>query len=178
VKADPPAGKSFTQDEVNQLLAAEKRRIQGKYEGFDGLKAKAAEFDKLQEANASELEKAVKAADAAARADVTAKTNARLVGAEIKAAAAHLAFHDPLDAVLRLQGEIATVAVDEHGDVDTDAVKALVEKLATEKPHLVRTDTRPQPLPGQGLHTPSRNSGRDAGRAEASKRFGKPPTQP
>lgn len=174
-KTDAPAGKTFTQDEVNSLLADTKRRAQSRYADYDDLKTKAAEFDKLQEDNASELQKAVKAADATARADVIAKTNARVVGAEIKAAAANARFHDPTDAVLRLQREIAGVPVGEDGDVDTDAVKALVDKLAADSPHLVKTDSRPAPLPGQGLHTPSRTPGRDAGKAEAQKRFGKPP---
>jgi hypothetical protein len=157
------------------MFADEKRRLQARYEGFDDLKAKAAEFDKLQEANATELEKAVKAADAAARADVTAKTNARLVGAEIKAAAAHAGFNDPADAVIQLRDQIAGVKVDDNGDIDEAAVKALIAELATAKPYLVKTDTRPAPLPGQGLHQPSRTPGRDAGKAEAQRRFAKPP---
>lgn len=175
VKTDPPAGKSYTQDEVNAFLAKDRHKTQARYADYDDLKTKAAEFDKLQEANATELEKAVKAADAAARADVTSKTNARLVGAEVKAAAAHAGFNDPADAVIQLRDQIAGVKVDDNGDVDEAAVKALIAELATAKPYLVKADTRPAPLPGQGLHQPSRTPGRDAGKAEAVKRFGKPP---
>jgi hypothetical protein len=175
VKTEPSTAKVFTQDEVNRKFAEEKRRLQAKYDGYDDLKAKAAEFDKLQEENATELEKAVKAADAAARADVTSKTNARLVGAEVKAAAAHAGFNDPADAVIQLRDQLAGVKVDDNGDVDDAAVKALIAELATAKPYLVKADTRPAPLPGQGLHQPSRTPGRDAGKAEAQRRFAKPP---
>lgn len=50
--------RTFTQDEVNSLLAKERRTAESKYAGFEDLKAKAEEFDKLQEANKTALEKA------------------------------------------------------------------------------------------------------------------------
>ena len=52
------AEKTFTQDEVNQIVGERIAREREKYEGFDEIKAKAAEFDKLEEANKSELQKA------------------------------------------------------------------------------------------------------------------------
>ncbi|MBB4963834.1 hypothetical protein [Saccharothrix violaceirubra] len=164
---------------MNEMFAREKRRLADKYADYDTAKTKAAELDRLQEASATELEKAVKAADAAARADVTAKTNARLVGAEVKAAAAHAGFNDPGDAVIQLGAQIAGVKVGDDGQVDEDAVKALVAELAQAKPYLVKqADARQQPLPGQGLHQPSRTAGSDEGKAEAARRFGKPPARP
>lgn len=60
-----PEAKTFTQDQVNDLIAKEKGRIQSKYEGFEDLKAKAARLDEIEQANASELEKAQKAAQKA-----------------------------------------------------------------------------------------------------------------
>lgn len=59
----------FTQEDVNRLLAKERREAESKYAGFDDLKAKAEEFDKLQEANKTALEKAN---------DKLAKANAEL----------------------------------------------------------------------------------------------------
>ena len=56
--APADTGKTFTQEQVNDLIAREKGKIQAKFEGFDDLKAKAAELDQIKEANASELEKA------------------------------------------------------------------------------------------------------------------------
>lgn len=52
---------TFTQQQVNDLIAREKGKIQARYEGFDDLKAKAARLDEIEEANASELDKANKA---------------------------------------------------------------------------------------------------------------------
>jgi hypothetical protein len=82
---DKPDGESgtttFTQDQVNDLIAKEKGKIQSRYEGFDDLKAKAAELDSIKEANASELEKAQgKATKAEQRAE---KAEARLLRFEV-----------------------------------------------------------------------------------------------
>lgn len=55
---DAPASKTFTQDQVNDLIAKEKGKIQSRYEGFDRIKAKAEELDRIKEENASELDKA------------------------------------------------------------------------------------------------------------------------
>lgn len=50
--------KTFTQDQVNDLIAREKGKFQTKYSDYDNLKAAAAELEQIKEANASELEKA------------------------------------------------------------------------------------------------------------------------
>lgn len=170
----PPAGeqKSFTQEQVNAILAEEKRKTLAKFEGFDDLKAKAAKFDEIEAQNATELEKATKKAADEARADMTATTNNRLVRAEVKAAAAALGFHNPAIAATQLADKFAGVKVSDTGDVDEAAVKALVEQLAKDEPYLVKTDTgRPQPLLGQGHHQPPVNAGKERALAEAKKRF-------
>lgn len=55
-----PENKTFTQDEVNSYVAERLARERKKYEGIDldSLKKKAAEFDKLEEARKTDLEKA------------------------------------------------------------------------------------------------------------------------
>lgn len=53
-------GSTFTQEQVNDLIAREKGRFQQKYGDYDDLKSKATELDQIREANASELEKAQK----------------------------------------------------------------------------------------------------------------------
>lgn len=58
----PP--KTFTQDELNSILAKEKRAMESKY---TDLQKKAADWDKLQEANKTELQKAIDRAAAAER---------------------------------------------------------------------------------------------------------------
>ena len=55
--------KTFTQDEVNSIVAERLNRERAKYADFDSYKQKAEEFDKLQEANKTELQKATERAD-------------------------------------------------------------------------------------------------------------------
>ena len=50
--------KTFTQEEVNSIIAERLGRDRQKYADYDSLKEKAEQYDKLQEANKSELEKA------------------------------------------------------------------------------------------------------------------------
>lgn len=175
VENQPPTQdpQTFDQAAVDRIVAERIARERKKYEGFDDLKAKATEFDKIQAENATELEKAVQKADADARADMSTKTNTRLVRAEVKAAASAAKFYDPADAAVLLQDRFKDVKVSEDGDVDEAAVKAIVDELAKAKPHLVKVDGgRPQPLPGQGQNQQAPTSGAAQGKAEALKRFG------
>lgn len=57
-------GKTFTQDEVNAIVKDRLTRAGAKYADYDALKEKAAKFDQLEEANKSELQKAVERGDA------------------------------------------------------------------------------------------------------------------
>lgn len=169
-----PAGepKAFTQDQVNAILAEEKRKTLAKFEGYDDLKAKADRFDQIEAQNATDLEKAVKKAAEEARADMSATTNNRLVRAEVKAAAAAAGFHNPAVAAVQLAEKFAGVKVSDTGDVDEAAVKALVEQLAKDEPYLVKTDTgRPQPLLGQGHHQQPVNDGKARAQEQLKKRF-------
>lgn len=50
--------KTFTQEEVNHIVGKRVAIEAAKYADFDELKAKAAKFDEMEEANKSELEKA------------------------------------------------------------------------------------------------------------------------
>lgn len=53
-----PEAKTFTQDELNAIVADRLAREKAKYEGFEEIKAKAEKYDSLEEANKSELQKA------------------------------------------------------------------------------------------------------------------------
>lgn len=53
---------TFTQDQVNALIAKEKGKFQQKYADYGDLKAAAAKLAEIESANASELEKAQKKA--------------------------------------------------------------------------------------------------------------------
>lgn len=170
--APPATEQKFTQEQVNAILAEEKRKTLAKFEGFDDIKAKAARFEEIEAQNATELEKAVKKAADEARADMSGQTNNRLVRAEVKAMAAALGFHNPAVAATQLAGAFAGIKVSDTGDVDEKAVKALVEQLAKDEPYLVKTDTgRPQPLLGQGHHQPPVDAGQARAREQLKKRF-------
>jgi len=56
----------FTQAQLNSFLANQKRDIESKYDGFDDIKAKAVEFEKLTESTKTEVQRATEAAQAAA----------------------------------------------------------------------------------------------------------------
>lgn len=80
--------KTFTQDEVNEMMGKVRRETREKYADYDDLAKKAKAYDEAQEAAKSELEKAQEAA-AAAKAEADAlraeKAHAELV-AKVSAA--------------------------------------------------------------------------------------------
>ena len=80
--------KTFTQDEVNELMGKVRRETREKYADYDDLAKKAKAYDEAQEAAKTELEKAQEAA-AAAKAEADAlraeKAHAQLV-AKVSAA--------------------------------------------------------------------------------------------
>lgn len=56
----PAETTTFTQDQVNALIAKEKGKIQSKFADYSDLKAAAAKLEEIESANATELEKAQK----------------------------------------------------------------------------------------------------------------------
>lgn len=80
----------------------------------------------------SELEKAVAVARAEARAEAAKDNTAKLVRAEVRAAAAGV-LADPADAI-HLLGDLAEFEVD--GEVDTKAIKRALDRLVQTKPYL------------------------------------------
>lgn len=151
--ATPPVTpETFTQEDVNRIVAERVAREKAKYAGYDDLKGKAAKFDAIQAENATELDKAVAQAVETTRADAAKAMNNTLVRAEVKALAAAAQFHDPTVAAALLAEKFSQVPVDASGEVDVTAAKALVDQLATDQPYLVKTASNgaPAPLPGQG----------------------------
>lgn len=55
--------KTFTQEEVNGIIADRLARDRQKYADYETLKEKASKFDEMEEANKSELQKATERAD-------------------------------------------------------------------------------------------------------------------
>lgn len=62
---DKPADKTFTQEQVNAMLAAEKRKLSEKFGDYDDLKSKASKLAEVEEASKTELQKALDRAAAA-----------------------------------------------------------------------------------------------------------------
>jgi hypothetical protein len=57
VPEDPPGDKTFTQADVDRIVADRLTREKGKYADYDELKAKAEKFDQLEASSKSDLEK-------------------------------------------------------------------------------------------------------------------------
>lgn len=138
----PDADKTFTQDEVNAILAKQKR--DAKPADYDALKAAAKRLEEIEAANATDLEKAVKAARDEGRNEVQAAANARLITAEARAIAAEMQFRKPNHAVRLV--DLSEVKVGDDGEVDAKAVRALLDDLAKDDPLLlaVPDDGRPK----------------------------------
>lgn len=54
---EPSEAKTFSQEEVNDLLAREKGKHQKRYADYEDVKAKAAKLDEIEHANRSEMER-------------------------------------------------------------------------------------------------------------------------
>lgn len=141
----PAETKTFTQDEVNAILAKEKRAARPA--DYDDLKAAAKKLADIEAANASDLEKAVKTARDEGRAEVLTAANERLVSAEARAAAAELKFKNPGLAIK--SADLSEIKVSDDGEVDTAAIKTALEALAASDPYLVGEDP-PKPPPTFG----------------------------
>ena len=55
--------RTFTQEEVNAIVGKRLAEEKGKYSDYEEIKAKAAKFDEAEEANKSELQKAMERAN-------------------------------------------------------------------------------------------------------------------
>lgn len=75
--------------------------------------------------------------------DERARSAAKFRASSVREVAATLGFIDPREALALVdQKALAQVDVDDDDEVDTDEVKKLLSKLATDKPHLLKpTDT-------------------------------------
>jgi len=139
-------GKPFTapasQEELDRIIESRLARERTKYQGFDDIKAKAEKWDQLEEEKKTPSEKAIQEATEKARAEVAGKYERQIAESRVESIATAAGFIDPSDAVLRvLTGEIPK----RDDEIDFDELKALVEKLAKDKPHLIAPDRRARP---------------------------------
>jgi membrane protein involved in colicin uptake len=101
-----------------------------------------AELEKLRNEGLSDQERAVAEAKTAGRAEATAEATARIIKAEIKAAAAGR-FADPTDALAFIG--VDDFEVNSDGDVDPEKIKSAIDQLLENKPHLAATAGKPNP---------------------------------
>lgn len=82
---EKPGGDAFTaitsQDELNKLIGSRIASVKNQFADYDDLKAKAAKFDEVEQANKTELQKALDAAKAAE--DKVAQAEAKTAAAEL-----------------------------------------------------------------------------------------------
>lgn len=144
------AVRTFTQEQVNALLADQKRKVQGQYQDYGDLKAKAQAHDKAIEAARTDQEKAVEAAKNEGRTEARTEANVRLVSAEARALAAEAKFRNPILAVRAL--DLSGVKVNDDGSVDAAAIKTALKELSDAEPYLLDDGKggRPRPDNGQG----------------------------
>jgi hypothetical protein len=143
---DGGAEKSFTQADVDKLIGQRLARETSKYADYDTYRQSHVELEQLKAANASELDKAKREAKAEGIAEVTTKVNGRLIASEARALASALDFHNPADVVGLV--DLSTIRVNNDGEVDSEAIKALIAALAKERPYLIK-GPKEDPKPGK-----------------------------
>lgn len=151
----PPASQEALNQIIESRLARERQKLAGEYGGDAAtVKAMREEYEAYKESQKTETEKAIDEAKKGTETEVSQRFLSRLVGSEVKALAASLGFNDPADALAVIDSASLPVKDDEP---DTEAIKKLVEKLATDKPYLLKAGTKPtprtRPKPGQGEPT-------------------------
>lgn len=122
-----------------------------------------AELEKIRTEGLSEQEKAVALARKEGETEATTKANARLVRAEAKALAAAAKFRDAGDVIAQLGDKLSGITVDEDGEVDQAALKALVDDLAKNKPYLVDSGTTTATAADAGIGTTGTKQPSDPG---------------
>ena len=141
-------GKTFTQAEMDAIIADRLRRQKAQFGDYEALKDKASQFDELQQAQMSELEKAQAERDAAQAERDAALQQAtdRLIRSAVVTEAAKLAFTDPGDAFAMV--DLGDVTIGEDGEV-TGVLEA-VKALAQAKPYLIGRRSAPATDAGAG----------------------------
>lgn len=161
----PPA----TQADLDRIIESRIARERDKYRGFDDFKAKAAKWDELEDEKKTPSEKAIEEARAKAAGETSAKFERRIASTEIKSIAATVGFLDPADALAVLGDDVPK----KDDDIDLDELKKRVEKLAQDKPYLVKEQSRkprgrPEPRSGDKQQDDTAKGGK--GKATAALR--------
>jgi hypothetical protein len=127
VVAPTPNG-TLTQAQVDAIVKDRIAREREKYKGFDDLKRKAEDYDKLQAANLSEAEKLQKSLEAANEKASTAESRMKkaLTRAAIVSAASQAGARDPNLVVKLIDSDALEITEDGEVKGAEDAVTALL----------------------------------------------------
>ena len=117
-----------SQEEFDKIIASRVARVQKRYADYDTLREKAAKADALESATATDLEKAVRAAQDEARKATLAEATPRLVRAEFRAAAKGVLTSEQLDTLL--EDVDLSRFLTSTGDVDEEKIGKKVSALA------------------------------------------------
>jgi hypothetical protein len=162
----PPASQADLDRIIESRLARERQKLTSEYGGDAAtVKKQLEDYQKHLDSQKTDHDRALDEARTSAMTETTQKFLSRLVGSEVKALASALGFNDPSDALAVIDASALPVKDDEP---DTDAIKSLVEKLATEKPYLLKAGKptpRTRPKPGQGEPT---DTATEAGKGKAA----------
>ena len=151
----PPASQADLDRIVEARLARERQKLASEYGGDAAtVKKQLEDYQKHLDAQKTDHDRALDEAKTTATTETTQKFLSRLVGSEVKALASAAGFNDPADALAVIDPASLPVKDDEP---DTEAIKKLVENLATDKPYLLKPGTKPtprtRPKPGEGEPT-------------------------
>lgn len=127
--------RSFTQAELDKIVSDRLKRQAAQYSGHEDLKKKAAEYDKLQEAQKTALQKEQERAEAAEKkaADAETRANRALIRAAVVAEATKLRAISPEDVLAVLEADSVTIG----DDGEPTGVAEAVRKALDARPHWV-----------------------------------------
>jgi hypothetical protein len=165
-----PELKTFTQEDLDKIVADRIGRERKKYADYDELKTKLSEYTKVEEERKqsemseieklqAQLEKLTKQAEEAEQVKVKSleSANKRLVKSEFKVLAKDLGVRkDALDDAFVL-ADMSSVQIDDEGNVT--GVKEALEALKKSKAYLFGVTDYADPSPGQ--HETKRDNAQD-----------------
>lgn len=149
---DPEAADDATLGDAGKnALKAERTRAATAERNAKALQRR---LDELETANLSEVDRAIKEAKDAARAEALAEVGVERVKDKVEAAAGGK-LADP-DLAPALLGDL-TRFVGDDGSIDKKAISTAIDELVKDKPYLAPNGAtgRPTPLPGGGSRPPA-----------------------
>lgn len=169
---NPNADQTFTQADVDRIVADRLNREKAKYSDYDQLKTRAGQWDKFVEESQTDQQKALseatKTAEQAAYTKARDEFGGRLVEAHIRASAAGRMSEGALAALLG--GVSKTVFLTESGDVDQTKITSFIDGIAPTTPTTPTGPTGPPGGFGQGPRDSQPTHGIQAGIAAFAER--------